>query len=129
MESPAARILFMEDDVDTRDFVVLEFTNRNWHVTVPESHEDAVRFARAEQFDLYLLDNWMPGISGVGLCEQLREFDQQTPILFYSGAAFEKEIQGALACGAQGYIVKPASGDKLAAEVQRLISESATNGG
>jgi DNA-binding response OmpR family regulator len=62
----------MEDDVDTRDFIVLEFASRNWHVTVPESHEDAVHLARTEQFDLYLLDNWMPGISAVGLCEQLR---------------------------------------------------------
>ena len=66
----------------------------------------------------------MPGISGVGLCQQLREFDEHTPILFYSAAAYDKDIQRALSCGAQGYLVKPADNDDLEAEVLRLISDS-----
>src|SRR5436190_16409157 len=81
IHSPAARILYVEDDADVRDLLVLEFARRNWQVIGAENHVDALRLARAEQFDLYLLDNWMPGVSGIGLCEQLREFDLRTPIL------------------------------------------------
>src|SRR6266550_3331474 len=124
MESLPARILYAEDDADTRELITVVLASRNCQVVATESHTEALRLARAEHFDLYLIDNWMPGISGVRLCEQLREFDQHTPILFYSGAAYETDRERALLSGAQGYLIKPADGDQLIAEVFRLISDS-----
>jgi DNA-binding response OmpR family regulator len=128
MKSQIARILYAEDDADTRELVTVILERQNCQVTATESHDEALRLARAEYFDLYLIDNWMPGISGVRLCEQLREFDQDTPVLFYSGAAYETDRERALASGAQGYLVKPADGDQLVAEVFRLISDSRQSG-
>jgi DNA-binding response OmpR family regulator len=64
----------------------------------------------------------------VGLCERLREFDQHTPVLFYSGAAYETDKLLALSSGAQGYLVKPVDGDELAAEVLRIMSNSSQPG-
>ena len=124
MNQPNARILYAEDDADTRELVTLVLEMQNCQVVATESYEEALRLARAEHFDLYLIDNWMPHISGVRLCEQLREFDQHTPVLFYSGAAYEADKERALASGAQGYLVKPAAGDQLIAEVFRLIAGS-----
>jgi DNA-binding response OmpR family regulator len=68
----------------------------------------------------------MPGLSGTELTEKLRQFDLKTPVLFYSGAASETDREAARVSGAQGYLVKPADGDKLIAEVTRLIAESKT---
>jgi DNA-binding response OmpR family regulator len=119
-----ARILYAEDDSDTRELVTVILEGQNCQVIAIESADEALRLARAEHFDLYLIDNWMPGVSGVRLCEQLREFDQHTPVLFYSGAAYETDRERALASGAQGYLVKPVDGDELTAEVLRLISNS-----
>jgi DNA-binding response OmpR family regulator len=128
MKSPDARILYAEDDADTRELVTLVLELQNCQVIATGSHDEALRLAQAEQFDLYLLDNWIPGISGVRLCQLLREVDQHTPVLFYSGAAYERDKARALASGAQGYLVKPVDGDELAAEVLRLISESRQSG-
>jgi FOG: CheY-like receiver len=47
----------------------------------------------------------------------LRKFDNDTPILFYSGAAYERDKQAALVAGAQGYLTKPADNEKLVEEV------------
>jgi DNA-binding response OmpR family regulator len=58
--------------------------------------------------------------------EKLRQFDLKTPVLFYSGAASETDREAARVSGAQGYLVKPANGDQLIAEVTRLIAESQT---
>jgi CheY-like chemotaxis protein len=55
------------------------------------------------------------------MCKKLREFDPRTPILFYSGAAFERDKQ-ALTAGAQGYLVKPIDNDELIQQFTRLIS-------
>ena len=124
MLSKYARILYAEDDQDTRELVTLVLETQNCQVIATDSYEEALRLARAQHFDLYLIDNWMPGLSGVGLCEQLREFDQHTPVLFYSGAAYETDKQSALSSGAQGYLVKPVDGDELIAEVFRIMCDS-----
>jgi DNA-binding response OmpR family regulator len=128
MTSPDARILYAEDDADTRELVTVVLGRENCQVIATGSYDEALRLAQSEQFDLYLLDNWMPGISGVRLCQLLREVDQHTPVLFYSGAAYETDKEQALSSGAQGYLVKPAGGDELAAEVLRLIFYSRQSG-
>ena len=128
MNQPNARILYAEDDADTRELVTLVLEMQNCQVVATESYEEALRLARAEHFDLYLIDNWMPHISGVKLCEQLREFDRHTPVLFYSGAAYDADRERALASGAQGYLVKPAGGEQLIAEVLRLVAGSRQSG-
>jgi DNA-binding response OmpR family regulator len=93
-------------------------------VITAETPLKAIELARASSFDLYLVDNWIPGMSGTDLCEALRLFDSDTPILFYSGAAYPKDKAEAYASGAQGYLVKPADPDELVAEVFRVISEN-----
>lgn len=124
MTSPKGRILCTEDDADTRALIVLVLTQYGFDVICTDDADEAVTTAKEQDFDLYLVDNWMPGVSGMDLTQKLREFDIKTPILFYSGAAYEADKEAAYVSGAQGYLVKPADGDQLIAEVVRLIAES-----
>jgi DNA-binding response OmpR family regulator len=124
MTSSAGHILYVEDDEDTRELVKRVMAMNNFKVIAAADWEDGLRLARTSYFDLYLIDNWMSGGSGIELCRKLREFDTCTPILFYSGAAFETDKQQAFAAGAQGYLVKPAGPDELIAEVNRIVSAS-----
>ncbi len=114
----------MEDDADTRELVSYVLARASYEVVVAETPEQAARLAQSASFDLYLIDNWMPGMSGIVLCSRLREFDADTPILFYSGAAYEQDKRAALTAGAQGYLTKPADNEKLLEEVSRLISDA-----
>ncbi len=124
MSTPRFRILCTEDDQDTRDLIVLILYGHNCEVVTAERPAESLHLARTQYFDLYLLDNWLAGTSGIELCKELRMFDSTTPILFYSGAAYDKDKMQALKCGAQGYLTKPADGDELVAEVLRLIAAS-----
>jgi len=114
----------VEDDADTRELVSYVLARASYEVVVAETPEQAARLAQTASFDLYLIDNWMPGASGIELCSWLRKFDNDTPILFYSGAAYEEDKRAALAAGAQGYLTKPADNEKLLKEVSRLISDA-----
>jgi CheY-like chemotaxis protein len=111
----------VEDDKDTRELLTFVLALNNYKVVAAENCDDALMLARSGQFDLYLIDNWMSGCSGIDLCKKLREFDPSTPMLFYSGAAFENDKQQAFAAGAQGYLVKPVDNDRLIEQVSRLI--------
>ena len=124
MKSLVPQILYTEDDPDTRELVSLVLTLSDCEVTLADRDEAALLLARTNQFDLYLIDNWIPGGSGIDLCKKLREFDSSTPILFYSGAAYESDKQEAFASGAQGYLTKPVDNDELVKEVFRLIAEA-----
>ena len=118
------RILCTEDDLDTRDMIGIILRGEGFEVVCSESSQKSLELARTQPFDLFLMDNWTPGLSGNQLCRAIREFDAKTPILFYSGAAYENDKEAARASGAQGYLVKPVSCDDLVAEVVRLIAES-----
>ena len=54
------------------------------------------------------------------MCRLIREFDRRTPILFYTAAAYQRDIQEALQSGAQAYLVKPVEPDVLERAVVRL---------
>ena len=117
------RILYVEDDADTRELVSFVLRQENYDVVLAENNDKALLLARTMHFDLYMIDNWMPGGSGIDLCKRLREFDSSTPILFYSGAAYDQDKRAAFAAGAQGYLTKPVENDRLISEVSKLISE------
>ena len=118
------RILCTEDNEDTRDLISITLTQYGFSVIVTDSTDEAIDLARREHFDLFLVDNWMPGLSGVQLTKKLREFDVTTPVLFYSAAAYDSDKNAARASGAQGYLVKPATGEELINEIVRIIAES-----
>jgi DNA-binding response OmpR family regulator len=114
------RILLVEDEEDAKDLCAL--TLAEYELTCSSDFDEGLRLARQWDFDLYILDSWLPGKSGVELCRAIREFDSDTPILFYSAAAYERDIQEALREGAQAYLTKPASTQVVRQVVERLIS-------
>jgi len=85
---------------------------------------DALRLAQAGGFDLYLLDSWLPDGTGVELCQQIREFDPRTPVLFCSGVVDEADIKKALSVGAQGYLVKPTDVESLSQTIRACLGTS-----
>lgn len=115
------RVLYIEDHEDTRELVTLVLEQRNYEVVTGSTIETGVALAGSQQFDLYLLDSWLPDGSGLDLCRQIRKFDQVTPILFYSAAAYEIDREHALRCGAQAYLIKPSHPSELCNLVTSLI--------
>ena len=125
MPSPQGRILYCEDDLESLELIRFLFTHLGYEIICTENSLDALRLAKSEQFDLFLLDNWMPQMSGEELTLRIREFNQTTPILFYSAAVYEADKQAAFDAGAQGYLTKPPDVDELIHEVRRLIASKA----
>jgi DNA-binding response OmpR family regulator len=115
------RVLYIEDHDDTRELVTLLLEQRKYEVVTGSTIETGVALAGSQQFDLYLLDSWLPDGSGLELCRQIRQFDQATPILFYSAAAYEIDKAQAINSGAQAYLIKPSQPSELCNLVDSLI--------
>src|SRR5215217_1041285 len=115
------RVLYIEDHEDTRELVTLVLEQRSYEVVTGSTIQTGVELAGSQQFDLYLLDSWLPDGSGLDLCKQIREFDKATPILFYSAAAYEIDKDLAIKSGAQAYLIKPSQPSELCNLVTALI--------
>ena len=115
-------ILCVEDDEETCLLISNLLSLINCDVTTVRSVGEALNKIKSGKFDLYLLDNWLPGGSGIELCRWIRETDTKTPIVFYSGAGYETDKQEALAAGAQVYLVKPSDVSLLVTTIRELLS-------
>ena len=100
-------VLCVEDDEDSRE--MLSLLLKHWRIeskTVGTATQ-ALSLIQAERFDLYLLDTQLPDLDGFELCRRMRSLDPNTPILFFSGAAYESDKQKGIDAGASAYVVKP----------------------
>jgi len=118
------RVLYIEDHEDTRELVTLLLSQKSYEVVTGATIESGIALANDGEFDLYLLDSWLPDGSGLELCQKIREFDKITPILFYSAAAYASDYEMALRCGAQAYLIKPSQPSDLCRLVSDLIENS-----
>jgi CheY-like chemotaxis protein len=101
------RILCVDDEEETLDMLCGLLGLVNCEVSTAGTMNEALEMIAGGRFDLYLLDNWLPGGSGAELCKRIRDSDPATPVVFYSGASLDSEREEALAAGAQAYLVKP----------------------
>ncbi|HYO90437.1 MAG TPA: response regulator [Pyrinomonadaceae bacterium] len=119
------RILCVDDDEDTRYLLesLLSFADFE-AIAVPDTAA-ALRLIRQEQFKLYIIDGQLPGMSGLGLCAQIRAIDKGTPIVIFSGHAHQSDISAGMLAGADVYIVKPDTRE-IVPTVKRLLKEART---
>lgn len=94
-----------------------------YEAVIAASVSDALKSARSGGLSLCIVDHWLTESNGIELCQQIRTFDSETPILFYSGAGYSTDIKKGLDAGAQAYLIKP-DFDHLKMTIDRLIDET-----
>ena len=101
------RILCVEDHEDTRFMLTHLLESQGYFVITAEDATMGLALWDTQPFDLLILDIWLPDGDGNTLCSKVREFAAETPIIVYSGAARESDIQNALSAGANAFVSKP----------------------
>jgi CheY-like chemotaxis protein len=122
------RILFVDDDDDTREVMTLLLTMYGYEVTTASNMAGALPLTEKGGFDLLILDGWYSDGLGVDLCKQIRAFDTHTPIVFLSGNAYQSDIDKGLEAGAQAYFAKPMDFDILQEIVAGLMIGQCNSG-
>jgi two-component system response regulator MprA len=101
------RVLCIDDDEDSRVMLTELLKLAFIEAKAVGTGAEALSSIQAEPFDLYMLDARLPDVDGFELCRRLRAIDRKTPILFFSGAAFEADKKKGIEAGANAYLVKP----------------------
>lgn len=121
MHPKKRRVLCVDDSEDTCFMLTTLLEREGFETKSVKSVEQALELSRRDSFNLYILDAWFSRGSGTGLCRKIREFDPHTPIIVYSGAAFESNKDEALHAGANAFVAKPEI-EELLETVKRLLS-------
>ena len=116
------KILCIDDSVDTCEMVSVMLGSAGYEVAQATSVAEGLRLAKKMNFDLILLDWVLNDGTGVELCQMIRAFDTDTPIIFYSGVAYQSKIKEAMKAGAQGFLIKPVPNETLIDTVSRFVN-------
>jgi DNA-binding response OmpR family regulator len=124
MVDNSRQILFVEDTADTRDLVEFSLQSEGFTVLTAQTADEGLGLARTQPFALILLDIGLPDKDGLELCREIRRFDQQTPILFYTAFAELLDQEEAAKAGAQGTLRKPEDTSRIGEAARRLIDKA-----
>ena len=120
---PKERILVVEDEEDILELVRYNLAKEGYQVTGALTGEDALKKARAEVFDLIMLDLMLPGIDGLDVAKKLKN-DKRTepvPIVMLTAKGEEADIVTGLELGADDYVTKPFSPRVLVARIRTIL--------
>ena len=123
METSSSRVLVVEDSEPFRKFVCSILGKRPELQIVGEVSDglEAVQKAEELQPDLILLDIGLPTLGGIEAARRIRELSPQSRILFVSQDSSVHVVQGALAEGAKGYVVKTDARRELLTAVDAVL--------
>jgi len=123
-------VLVVEDEPAIRDLLRLHLTLAGFDMHEVGDGRKGLDLARAQRFDVVILDIMLPGLDGVTLCRALRAegANRNTPILMLTARDTESDKVVGLESGADDYVAKPFGVRELLARVQALLRRQRRGG-
>ena len=120
------RLLIADDDGPFRSLAAIVVRGAGYAVVEARDGTEALAKARAEDFDLILLDIRMPGYSGWEILRSLiADASPEKPpsrVLMMTGLTTEFDLDRLKKEGAYGMLIKPFQNDDLLSEVKRILA-------
>ena len=116
------KILIIDDEPGIRSTLSAILEDEGHRATACESGEEGIaQFAR-EEFDLVLLDLWLPGVDGLSVLERIRAANGP-PVIMISGHGSVDSAVRATRLGAYDFLEKPLSLERVLLTVNHAISD------
>jgi two-component system OmpR family response regulator len=117
----SGRVLLVEDDVDTADYVAKGLREAGFTVEHVADGRDGLYLASSSAFDAVIMDRMLPGMDGLSVVKALRAGGVETPILILSALAHMDERVSGLRAGGDDYLTKPFGFSELHARIENLM--------
>lgn len=122
----AMKILIIEDDNETRDYVSAGLKEAGLMVDSVSDGYEGLMLAKEGNYDLLIIDRMLPYLDGLTLVKTLRSTGCTVPVLFLTTmCGIDDRVEG-LNAGADDYLVKPFAFSELAARVNALLRRPRT---
>ena len=115
-------ILIVDDDPDIRESLSDMLSHEGYAVQGAATGNEALRYAKQEQYGAALLDIHLPDLNGLSVLKVMMELDPSLPIIILTGNATPENTIGSLTKGAFAYLTKPYNSQELKAILRRAVS-------
>lgn len=118
------RILLVEDEEHLQHAIKLNLELEGYAVNAVGDGSTAIKTFREEKFDLVILDIMLPETDGLMVCENIRLYDANVPVMFLSAKNTAADRVLGLKKGGDDYMTKPFDLEELLLRVKKLIDKN-----
>lgn len=119
------RILILEDDPNLGFILQENLELRGYDTTLVPDGEEGLRVFGSGRYDLCLADVMMPKKDGFTFAREVRDRDEQTPIIFLTAKTMKEDKIEGFQLGCDDYVTKPFSMEELALRIQAVLKRGA----
>jgi len=121
--TPQPRVLVVDDEGGIRESLTSILSDEGYLVASAASAEEALERASAQDFEVILLDVWLPGIDGLEALSRMQSFTRPPSVIMISGHGTIETAVRATKLGAFDFIEKPLSLEKIIVLVRNAVAQ------
>ncbi|RMF58013.1 MAG: DNA-binding response regulator [Calditrichaeota bacterium] len=122
------KILLIEDEKKVASFIHQGLSESEYEVEVAHDGDTGLEKATGQDYDMFIIDWLLPGISGVEICRRIRQEKPHVPILMLTAKdTISDKVEG-LESGADDYLTKPFAFEELKARIKALLRRKELGG-
>ena len=114
-------ILWVDDEIENLTSQILFLENKGYEVHTKTNGFDAVEFVKNNVVDVVLMDESMPGISGLQALQQIKEVNSNLPVVLITKNEAENLMDEAIGSQISDYLIKPVNPNQVWLSLKKLI--------
>lgn len=115
------RILWADDEMELLRPHLLFLERKGYDVVTATNGTDAVELCQQQQFDVILLDEMMPGITGLQALERIKQIQPTVPVVMVTKSEEENIMNEAVGRNIADYLIKPVNPNQILLSLKKLI--------
>ncbi|MEO7446597.1 MAG: response regulator, partial [Ferruginibacter sp.] len=115
------KILWVDDEIDSLTSQIMFLENKGYTVDTKTNGFDAVEFVKDNIVDVVLLDETMPGMTGLQTLQQIKEVNSMVPVVLITKNEAENIMDDAIGSQISDYLIKPVNPNQVWLSLKKLI--------
>ncbi len=115
------QLLWVDDEMELLKAHVIFLEKKGYEVTTVSNGADAVELCRERSFDLVLLDEQMPGLSGLDTLQRIKQIAPATPVVMVTKSEEENIMEQAIGQKIADYLIKPVNPNQILLVLKKNI--------
>ncbi len=116
-------LLWVDDEIELLKAHILFLENKGYKVVMASNGADAIEQCGMQTFDLVLLDEQMPGLSGLETLQRIKEIQPATPIVMVTKSEEEDIMNQAIGAKIADYLIKPVNPNQILLSLKKNIHQ------
>jgi CheY-like chemotaxis protein len=114
-------ILWVDDEIESLQSQIMFLKNKGYEVNALTNGFDAVDYVKVNHVDVVLMDESMPGITGLETLAKIKEVNQQIPIVLITKNETENLMDDAIGSQISDYLIKPVNPNQVLLSLKKII--------